>query len=99
MEIEIASEQLAQGFTVHVAVRLSSREANRLFVNGDVLVQLPTEGLLPTLDEAPLPRPSIFLSELAGSTHGFSRTFTSADAADRFVGAVGDQLTSLRAVL
>ncbi|MGO8685276.1 MAG: hypothetical protein ACLQUT_11965 [Thermoleophilia bacterium] len=99
MEIDIASEQLAQGFTVHVAVRLSSRETNRLFVNGDVLVQLPSEGLVSALDEGPLSRPSIFLSELAGSMHGFTRTFTSADAADRFAGAVGDQLTSLQAIL
>ena len=46
VEIDIRSEQVEEGVAVHVRVRLSSRELNRLFLSGDTLIQLPLEGIV-----------------------------------------------------
>lgn len=95
MEIDITTEQAAQGFTVRVAVRLSSREMNRLFLSGDTLVQLPIDGLVASVETAPIPRTSIFLSELAGSKDGLGRTFADAASAEAYAAAVGGQLETI----
>ncbi len=98
MEIDITSQQVPEGMAVRVKVRLSGRETGRLFVSGDTLIQLPLDGALPDDDGTPVPRMSIFLSELAGKRDGLSRTFTDAAAAQAFAVAVRSQLeTALEA--
>ena len=98
MEIDITSQQVPEGVAVQVKVRLSGRETSRLFVSGDTLVQLPLDGALPDLDGSPVPRMSIYLSELAGRRDGLTRTFAGAAAAQAFVAAVRTQLeTALEA--
>ena len=92
MEIDITSLQVPEGVAVQVKVRLSGRETSRLFVNGDTLVQLPLDGALPEPDGSPVPRTSIFLSELAGRRDGLSRTFGDGGAAGAFAAAVRAQL-------
>ena len=83
---------------MRVQVRLSARETNRLFLSGDTLIQLPLDGALPEPDEAPIPRTSIFLSELAGSRDGLVRTFADGAPAEAFAVAVRTQLeTALEA--
>ena len=77
---------------VQVKVRLSGREASRLFVSGDTLIQLPLDGALPEVDASPLPRTSIFLSELTGRRHGLTRTFADAADAQAFAAVVRTQL-------
>ena len=94
MEIDIGSEQVEQGVAVHVRVRLSSRELNRLFLSGDTLIQLPLEGVVDERGTTPIPRMSIFLSEIAGSPEGFSRTFADATRADSFARTVREQVST-----
>ena len=94
MEIDIGSEQVSGGVTVHVHVRLSARELNRLFLSGDTLIQLPLEGFADEPGGAPIPRMSMFLSEIAGSPDGFSRTFADAAHADDFARAVREQIST-----
>ncbi len=98
VEIDIAKEPLPCGVTVRVQVRLSGRESNRLFLSGDSLIQLPLDGALPETDMAPLPRASVFLSELLGARAGLARTFADEESADAFIAAVRAQLeTALEA--
>ena len=98
MEIDITSQQVPEGVAVQVKVRLSGRETSRLFVSGDTLIQLPLDGALPDDGASPVPRMSIFLSELAGRRDGLSRTFSDAAAAQAFAAAVRSQLdTALEA--
>ena len=98
MEIDITSQQVPEGMAVQVKVRLSGRETSKLFVSGDTLIQLPLDGALPDTDATPVPRMSIFLSELAGRRDGLSRTFSDAAAAQAFARAVRTQLeTALEA--
>ena len=98
MEIDIANERVAGGVDVRVQVRLSARETNRLFLSGDTLIQLPLDGALTEPDGAPIPRTSIFLSELAGSRDGLVRVFADGAAAEAFAVAVRTQLeTALEA--
>ena len=98
MEIDIASQQVPQGVAVQVKVRLSGRETGRLFVSGDTLIQLPLDGALPDPDGSPVPRTSIFLSELAGKRDGLSRTFAGGGEAEVYAAAVRAQLeTALEA--
>ncbi len=98
MEIDITSQQVPEGVAVQVKVRLSGRETSRLFVSGDTLLQLPLDGALPDDDGSPVPRMSIFLSELAGRRDGISRTFSDAAAAQAFAATVRSQLdTALEA--
>ena len=92
VEIALTSEDVAAGVAVRVSVRLSGRELNRLFLSGDTLVQLPLDGAVLDADTAPIPRSSIFLSELAGSADGFTRVFTDPAAATAFETAVRHQL-------
>ncbi len=94
MEIDIGSEQVSGGIAVHVRVRLSSRELNRLFLSGDTLIQLPLDGMADEPESAPIPRMSMFLSEIAGSPDGFSRTFADATQADSFARAVREQIST-----
>jgi len=54
VDITLASEDVAAGVAVHVSVRLSSRELNRLFLSGDTLVQLPLDGAVLEADTAPI---------------------------------------------
>jgi hypothetical protein len=98
VEIDIANEQVPDGVAVRVRVRLSGRETSRLFLSGDTLIQLPLDGALTTGEGSPIPRPSMFLSELAGLADGLSRVFEGGAAADTFAHAVRSQLdTALEA--
>ena len=98
MEIDVANERVAGGVAVRVQVRLSARETNRLFLSGDTLIQLPLDGALPEPDGAPIPRSSIFLSELAGAHEGLARVFADGAAAEAFTTAVRTQIeTALEA--
>ncbi|MCX6364394.1 MAG: hypothetical protein NTW58_09570 [Actinobacteria bacterium] len=99
MEIDIANEQVPEGVAVRVRVRLSGRETNRLFLSGDTLLQLPLDGALTGSVGSPLPRTSIFLSELVGLADGLSRVFAEGAAADAFADVVRRQLdTALEAL-
>ncbi len=98
MDITIANERASRGYEVRVQVKLSAREANRLFLAGDTLIQLPLDGALPDTDGSPIPRVNIFLSELAGSREGLTRVFTDEASAGGFAAAVRSQLeTALEA--
>jgi hypothetical protein len=98
VEIDITSQQVPDGVEVRVKIRLSRRETNLLFVSGDTLIQLPLDGALPDSDASPIPRMSIFLSELAGKRDGLSRTFSDSGDAETFAVAVRSQLeTALEA--
>lgn len=92
MEIAIATEPAPGGVAARVRVQLSGRETNRLFLSGDTLIQLPLDGALPEADGAPIPRTSIFLSELAGLRDGLTRVFRDSATADAFAAAVRGQL-------
>jgi hypothetical protein len=92
VEIDIAKEPLPHGVTVRVQVRLSGREAGSLFLNGDSLIHLPLEGALPDVETTPIPRMSIYLSELAASRDGIARAFTDDEAAERYAATVRRQL-------
>lgn len=95
MEIDIAKEQVPDGVAVCVRVRLSGREASRLFVSGDALIELPLEGSVPGAADdgpSPIPRSTIFLSELAGLPAGFTRVFADPPSAEAFAAAVGADL-------
>ena len=94
MEIDVGSEQVAEGVAVHVRVRLSPRELNRLFLSGDTLIQLPLEGIIDEPGNAPIPRMSMFLSEIAGAPDGFLRTFSDAACADSFARVVREQIST-----
>lgn len=94
MEIEVAQERVSEGVRVRLLVRLSARETNRLFLSGDTLIQLPLDGIVAQSESAPIPRSSIFLSELAGSHEGFARTFTDETHAETFAGTVRAQIES-----
>lgn len=94
MEIDIGSEQISQGIAVHVRVRLSARELNRLFMSGDTLIQLPLDGALDDAGGPPIPRMSMFLSEIAGAPDGFLRTFSDAAYADSFARVVREQIST-----
>jgi hypothetical protein len=95
VEIDIAKDLTPDGVAVCVKVRLSGREASKLFVSGDTLVELPLEGSVPGAGDdgtSPMPRSAIFLSELAGLTGGFTRVFADHASADAFAAAVGADL-------
>jgi hypothetical protein len=92
VDIAVVSEPVSTGVAVRVEVRLSGRETSRLFVNGDTLIQLPLDGARADEEGAPMPRPSIFLSELAGMRGGLERVFSDQAAADAFAAAVRAQL-------
>jgi hypothetical protein len=94
VEIDIGSEQTSAGVVVHVLIRLSARELNRLFLSGDTLIQLPLDGMADEPGGAPIPRMSMFLSEIAGSPAGFSRTFADATHADSFARVVREQIST-----
>ena len=98
MEIDIAKELVPEGVAVRVRVRLSGRETSRLFLSGDTLIQLPLDGALTASESSPIPRTSIFVSELVGLADGLSRVFADGAAADAFADAVRSQLdTALEA--
>jgi len=92
VEIEVTTEQVAGGHDVAVHLRLSPRETSRLFLSGDTLIQLPTEGLVPEAESAPIPRMSIFISEIAGAKDGLHRVFAERRDADIFSTSVRTQL-------
>ena len=99
MEIDIVNEQIPEGVAVRVRVRLSGRETSRLFLSGDTLIQLPLDGALTAHEGSPIPRTSIFLSELVGLADGLSRVFADGSAADAFADVVRSQLdTALEAL-
>lgn len=92
MDIAVVSEPVSAGVAVRVEVRLSGRETSRLFVNGDTLIQLPLDGALADDEGAPMPRPSMFLSELTGTRGGLRRVFADQASAEAFAAAVRAQL-------
>jgi hypothetical protein len=99
VEIDIANEQVPEGVAVRVLVRLSGRETSRLFLSGDTLIQLPLDDALPADEGSPVPRTSIFLSELVGLADGLLRVFSNSAAADTYARVVRDQLdTALEAL-
>jgi len=93
MEIAITNEDVPGGVAVRTCVQLTSRETNKLFLSGDTLIQLPLEGALPD-EAAPIPRMSIFLSELAGQRDGYVRTFADAASAQAYAASLHSQLTT-----
>jgi hypothetical protein len=95
VDIDIVSEQVAQGVAVRVRLALTPRETNQLYLSGDTLIQLPTEGAMPESEAVPFVRPSMFLSELAGTRDGLTRIFTDATAAERYAAAVRSQLETV----
>ena len=99
MEIDIANEQVPEGVAVRVLVRLSGRETSRLFLSGDTLIQLPLDGALSTDEGSPIPRTSIFLSELVGLADGLTRVFAVAADADAYARLVRSQLVTALAAL
>lgn len=94
MEIDISQTANSRGVEVRVIVRLTSREMSRLFMAGDTLIQLPLEGALPDDDKSPIPRMSIFLSELTAAREGLVRTFVDAANAEEYARVVHTQLES-----
>jgi hypothetical protein len=99
VEIDIANEQVPEGVAVRVLVRLSRRETSRLFLSGDTLIQLPLDDALSADEGSPIPRTSIFLSELVGLADGLSRVFSDSAAADAYARVVRGQLdTALEAL-
>lgn len=92
VEVQVATKPADGNIAVRVALRLTSRELGRVFVRGDVLIHLPTEGTVPDEAATPVPRNSLFLSELAELPDGFTRVFTDQAAADAFAAIVRSQL-------
>jgi len=98
VEVDITSQQVPGGVAVRILVRLSGREAGRLFISGDAFIQLPLDGALPDADGSPMPRSSIFLSELSGRRDGLTRSFAHSADAEAFAAVVRAQLdTALEA--
>jgi hypothetical protein len=97
VEIDIAKERVPDGFAVCVRVRLAGRETGRLFVSGDILIDLPLDGSVPGAGDdavSPLPRSTIFLSELVGLSRGFTRVFGDEPSADAFAAALQADLST-----
>jgi hypothetical protein len=92
VEVQVATKPADGNIAVRVALRLTSRELGRVFVRGDVLIHLPTEGIVPDEDAAPVSRSELFLSELAELPDGFTRVFVDQAAADAFVASVRGQI-------
>jgi hypothetical protein len=99
VEVQVATKPADGNIAVHVALRLTSRELGRVFTRGDVLIQLPTEGIVPDKDAAPVPRSGLFLSELAELPDGFTRAFVDQPSADAFAVSVRGQLDDAAARL
>ena len=95
VEAQIASEPSHGTVAVRVRLRLTQRELSRLFVDGDVLIQLPTGGSQPDEAAAPIQRSSIFVSELARERDGYVRRFSDRAAAQAFAASVGEQLDAV----
>lgn len=95
MDMLIGSSTTGKGVAVSVQVTLNARERNRLFLSGDVLLTLPSEGAVDLPDGVPLERTSMFLSELAGNRQGITRVFADARSADRFGAEVRAQLQAI----
>jgi hypothetical protein len=99
VEVQVATKPADGTVAVRVALRLTSRELGRVFVRGDVLIQLPTEGTVPDDGAAPVPRSGLFLSELAELPNGFTRVFVDQASADAFAASVRGQLDDAAAKL
>jgi hypothetical protein len=99
VEVQVTTNHVNGVVEARVRLRLRPRELNRLFVDGDVLIQLPTDGIATDESAAPILRTSVFLSELAEMRDGFARRFTAQAAADTFAASVRDQLQQAAARL
>lgn len=95
MDTRIGSVTTDQGIAVTVQITLDPRERNRLFISGDVLLELPADGAVPIPSSAPIERTSMFLSELAGSRDGVTRVFADAPSAERFAAGIRKQLDAI----
>jgi hypothetical protein len=95
VELRIDTEPMDRTVAVRVEVQLTTREKNRLFSQGDPLVQLPTAGLVEDVGGPPIERTTIFLTELADLPGGLTRMFVDDASARHFAGAVRSQLEQL----
>jgi len=97
VEYGVDSEPAHGNVAVRVVVRLTPRELTKLFVAGDLLVHLPADGLLESAPEGPMPRTSMFLSELAERRDGYLRSFRDRAAAEAYTAVLREQLDALAA--
>jgi hypothetical protein len=95
VDVQIDSSMTGGSVAVSVQCTLNARERNSLFLSGDVLVTLPSEGAVDLPEGVPLERTSMFLSELAGRQPGITRIFADAQSADRFAAEVREQLQAI----
>ena len=95
MELHVDTDSIDRTVAVRVQVQLTTREKNRLFSQGDPLVQLPTAGLLEDVGGPPIERTSIFLTELADLPAGLTRMFVDDASAQHFATEVKTQLDQL----
>jgi hypothetical protein len=99
VEVQLATEPADGNIAVRVLLRLTPRERSRVFVSGDVLIHLPTEGVVLNDAASPVTRTGLFLSELAELHGGFTRVFGDRTAADAFAASVRGQLDDAAARL
>ncbi len=92
MELRVDTEPVDGSVAVRVRVRLTQREIGRVFTSGDLLLHLPSEGLVSEEADRPVPRTSMYLSELAELREGYRRVFCDQSAADAFAAELREQL-------
>jgi len=92
VEVQVDSEPVDGSVAVRVVVHLTPRELTRVFVAGDVLLHLPADGLVDDVGECPMPRTSMFLSEMAELRDGYLRVFADRASADAYAADVRAQL-------
>jgi len=97
VEFRVDSEPVDGRVAVRILVRLTPRELNNVFVAGDVLLHLPADGLAESGGERPIPRTSMFLSEMAELREGYLRVFADQASADVYAAEVRDQLEGVAA--
>jgi hypothetical protein len=97
VEYRVDSEPTNGSVAVRTFVRLTPRELTSVFVAGDVLLHLPTDGLAEAAAERPIPRTSMFLSELAELREGYLRVFADQASADAYAAEVREQLEGVAA--
>jgi hypothetical protein len=97
VEFHVDNERADDSVAVRVLVRLTPRELTSVFVAGDVLLHLPTDGLAESAAGRPMPRSSMFLSEMAERREGYLRVFADQASADAYAAEVRGQLEGIEA--